>query len=475
MYRLNRHLYLFFYLMLVTSVTFANTQGPIEAKKAREAHEKRALYTHFYQDETVNAYVNEVAQKLVANSDWPDYKFHFFVIDSPDINAFATYGGYIYIYRGLLSHLTSEAQLAAVLAHEIAHVTKRHIARTQTRQRAANVGAFLASIALWNGDIGDAIRLESQASISGFGRELELEADEYGADYLYRSGYDPNAIIEVLSILKDHQTFTQRQARDQGARPTTYHGVFSTHPRNDQRLKDVVKQAGNLPPGEAFVGRTKYREIVNDMVFGPNDNAIRPPGYERYSSKGLGVTFAYPEEWSLKTSGQDILLESADGVEMKLMVSKPEDLSSLAEDMLKARYQIEELASAEGVYPKDQADKEDALMGIAELEAGAKRVAVIKLGVYAYYFESASPGPISEETDQAVVSVIKSFRRAENADFPPSDIKNIYFHRLMPGESFAELAQDKALGRYTEDYLRLINGYYPSGEPQPGTWIKMAK
>ena len=77
----------------------------IDEKKGREAHEALSLYTHFYTDEEVNAYVNEIGQKLVANSDWPDYKFHFFVVDSPGINAFAADGGYIYINRGLLSCL----------------------------------------------------------------------------------------------------------------------------------------------------------------------------------------------------------------------------------------------------------------------------------------------------------------------------------------------------------------------------------
>lgn len=446
------------------------------SEKGREAHEKLALYTHFYTDEKVNAYINEIGQKLVANSDWPDYEFHFFIVDSPDINAFAAVGGYIYINRGLLSYLTSEAQLAAVLAHEIAHVTKRHIARQQTQQRLGNVAAFLASVALWNGDIGEAIRLENAARVSGYGREMELEADEYGASYMYASGYDPNAIIEVLGILKDHETFSIRQVRDQGRQPRTYHGVFATHPRNDQRLRDVVQQAGTLPPGEGFVGRDEYREVVKDMVFGPNDNSTKLPGYERYASQALGVTFSYPEDWSRTAQGQNIFLESKDGVKLQIKVTKPEDITPSAEEFILSEHGVEELVDAEPVYPEEMPlDKEEALMALAKLAGGESRVATIKLGAYAFFFQSLSPSPITEDVDEAVTEIIKSFRRAEPADFPPADIKHIYFQRLKPGETFAELAQDRTLGRYTEDYLRLINGYYPNGEPQPGTWIKMAK
>lgn len=445
-----------------------------EQRIGRKEHEKLSLYTHFYEDAALNEYVNSVGQRLAANSDYPDLEYHFFIVDSPDINAFALPGGYIYINRGLMTYLTSEAQLAAVLSHEIAHVTKRHGTRQRDQRILGNVAAWVATIALWNASIGDAIRLENTARVSGYGREMELEADEYGATYLYRTGYDPQAIIEVLSILKDHQTFTLRKGREQGRAPATYHGVFSTHPRNDQRLADVIQQAGLLPPGEALEGRTEYRKMMDGVVFGDNDKSTSPPGYERYSSKSLGVTMLYPESWTKTTQGQEILLDSGDGTQLQLTVAVPEDSAISAKDQLLQKYQLESLEDVELVY-EEKGTEHDAILAIATTDPGKLRVAAIKVGAYTYFFENITPIPLDKETDVIVKNIIKSFRRAESEDYPPDNIYNVYYHRLAPGETFAELAQSQNLGRYTEDYLRLMNGYYPKGEAQPGTWIKMAK
>lgn len=458
--------------LLLATLSFNLVAETAEERRGREAHEQLSEFTHFYTDEKVNAYVREIGEKLVANSEWADREFHFFIVDSGGINAFAIQGGYVYINRGLLSYLTSEAQLAAVLAHEIAHVTKRHTARQTRQQTLGGVAAFIASLATFNGDIGDAIRLENSVRVSGFGREMELEADEFGASYLYKTGYDPEALVEVLGILKDHQTFSALQSRAAGGSPQTYHGVFASHPRNDQRLREVIDQAGQLPPGEAFVGRTEFRQIIDGIVFGENDNSVRPPGYERYASRGLRVTFAYPDSWQQSISDQTIMLNSDEGIELHINVTRPSDISLPAEELLLSEHQITDLTDAEGVYDEDRAEEDEALMGIEKAEDGDKRVALVKLGANAYFFESQSPSPLSEEADEAIVKVIRSFRPAEPSDFPPSDIKNVTYRQLAPGETFAELAQAQSLGRYTEDFLRLINGYYPQGEAQPGTWIK---
>jgi len=445
-----------------------------EVKLGRKEHEKLLKTTHFYQDEALNAYVNEVGQKLAANSDWTDIDYHFFIIDSPDINAFALPGGYIYINRGLLSYLTSEAQLAGVLAHEIAHVTQHHAIRRRSKQRLGNAAAFVASIATLNNNVGEAIRLENAALVSGYGREMELESDEYGAVYLYRSGYDPEAMIGVLGVLKDHERFSTLKGREAGRAPSTYHGVFSSHPKNDKRLKEVIAQAGELAPGEDFRGRGIYRQMLDGMVFGDNDTTLAAPGYDRYATKSLGVTFVYPESWTRSTENQTIVLTSADGIRLEVNVAKPTDKEAKAEDLLKTKYQVENLGKPKPVYEgKDR--KDEATYALIKTESGNQRVAAIKSGSYEYYFETINPVPLSDDQDDQVISVIKSFRRAESYDFPPDNIYRIYYHRLEPGETFADLAADKAVGRYTEEQLRLINGYYPTGEPEPGTWIKMAR
>ena len=465
-YRLMTVLLVFTALLSASFPSQADSEHP-EVKLGRKMHEKRLGTTPFYQDDALNAYVNEIGQKLAANSNWPDIDYHFFIIDSPDINAFAGPGGYIDIHRGLLSYLNSEAQLAAVLAHEIAHVTHHHVIRRRSKQRIGNAAAILATLATFNTNVGEAIRLENDAMVFGYGREMELEADQYGALYLYRSGYDPAAMLDVLGILKDYERFT----REAGRAPGTYHRVFSTHPTKDKRLREVVAQAKELPPGEDFRGRDVYRKMLDGMVYGDNDTTLAPPGYRRYATESLAVTFVYPEGWNRTTDGGKIVLSEGE-LSIEITVSKPQDTLENAKNRLKSRFQVEKLIKPKAVY---RSRPDEGAYALIDTEQGRKRVAAIKSGSYEYFFEVVSPVPLSDEQDKAVVAMIQSFQPAQSFHFPPDTVHRIFYHRLEPGETFADLAADKALGKYTEQQLRLINGYYPTGEPEPGTWIKMAK
>src|SRR5690606_14493703 len=140
--------------------------------------------------------------------------------------------------RGLITFLTSEAQLAAVLGHEIAHITARHAVRQQTAARSANILGTAVSVAsifaTGTNVLGDTASLFGGALISGYGRDMELEADGLGAQYMHRAGYDPAAILEVIGVLKNHEDFMKLTSN----RGPAYHGLFATHPRNDARLQD---------------------------------------------------------------------------------------------------------------------------------------------------------------------------------------------------------------------------------------------
>ena len=460
-------------ILLFSLIFFALPTLSDEVDTGREEHEKLLQTEHFYKNEELEAYVDEIGQRLAANSDWTDIDYHFFVVDSGDINAFALPGGYIYVNRGLLNYLTSEAQLAAVLAHEIAHVTRHHHVRRSRTNTAGNLAAFMASLITLNSGVGEAVSLWNATRVSGFGRDMELEADEYGAEYLYATGYDPQAMIEVLGILKDHGTFINQVVRGAGGQ-SSYHGIFASHPRGDTRLKEVVAQAGFLPPGEAFVGRDKYREITEGIVFGPSASTNAPPGQARYIHKGLAITFLYPNDWSRNTSGATINVESpASDISLKLEVASITDFDLTAEQMLLAKYSATEIDERD--FLADKYEFEDAMTGFLEIEGNKQRVAAIKLGSNIYYFSSVMPGNAEEEIDAVHLEIMQSFRQASPSDLPPEKEMEVYYRRLEPGETFADLARTSILGSYADQYLRLMNGYYPSGEAQPGTWMKLVR
>ncbi|HED18952.1 MAG TPA: peptidase M48 Ste24p, partial [Gammaproteobacteria bacterium] len=192
-----------------------------------------------YPDPELAAYVDQVGQRIAKVSHRPQLNYHFTVIDTPTVNAFALPGGYIYITRGILAYLNSEAELAAVLGHEIGHVTARHSVRQQSAATATGIAGTVLGAATGVPGSQDLFSVFGKAMLSGYGREQELESDRLGAQYLARSGYDPQAMLEVIGVLKNQEQFEQQRAREEKREARAYHGVFATHPDNDKRLQEV--------------------------------------------------------------------------------------------------------------------------------------------------------------------------------------------------------------------------------------------
>jgi predicted Zn-dependent protease len=156
-----------------------------------------------YDDPALNAYVDGIGKKLAAVSERPNLEWHFRVVDSPVVNAFALPGGYIYVTRGILAVCNSEAQIAGVLGHEIGHVTARHSARQITRSQLAQVGLGLGSIFVEGfSPYGQAASVGLQLLFLKYSRGDETQADELGVRYASRAGYDPREIPATYSALK---------------------------------------------------------------------------------------------------------------------------------------------------------------------------------------------------------------------------------------------------------------------------------
>ena len=164
-----------------------------EKKTVQKNHQEIVKALGLYDDQATQEYVNVVGQRVAKVSDLPAEEFKFFVIDDEAINAFTTGCCNVYINRGLLMNVNSEAELAGVLGHEIGHITARHPARRQTRGVAASLGAMAAAILTGSNAIGQLANIGAQAWMMGYGRENEMEADRLGMKYMTKAGYDPGA------------------------------------------------------------------------------------------------------------------------------------------------------------------------------------------------------------------------------------------------------------------------------------------
>jgi predicted Zn-dependent protease len=192
------------------------------------------------QDAEVVRYINVLGDSLAAVADDRGLHWNFYVVDSKEVNAFAAPGGYIWVNRGLIERTTSLPQLAGVLAHEIGHVTLRHtVQQMQTGQR-ANIGLTLACILTNVCDYGitnTAVQVGGGALFAKFSRDDETEADRAAVQYVTRAGITPEGIPEMFEIL-----LKERESQAAGTQ-----GWFSTHPLEEQRVRDSRAEIAKLP------------------------------------------------------------------------------------------------------------------------------------------------------------------------------------------------------------------------------------
>jgi predicted Zn-dependent protease len=239
-------------------------------------------------DPIIAEYVNRVGQNIVRNSD-AKVPFTIKVLDTEEVNAFALPGGFFFVNSGLILKTETEAELAGVMAHEIAHVAARHGTRQATRGDLMQIGAIAASIALggWTGyAIRQGMGLAIPLGYLQFSQAFEREADYYGLQYMYKSGYDPTAFVDFFEKI---QTLEKKK-------PGTFAKVFSTHPMTDARIKAAQNEIETIlkPKPEYVVTTSEFNDVRNRLSMLHNhrkvDNNMDPtrPTLRRSPGSGNG-------------------------------------------------------------------------------------------------------------------------------------------------------------------------------------------
>ena len=235
----------------------ASMSGSIESevKLGREVAAEVDRQARFVEDPVITEYINRVGQNIVLHSD-SRVPFTIKVIDSDEVNAFALPGGFFYVNKGLILAADNEAELAGVMAHEIAHVAARHAIENQTKVNILGGLATIGSIFIGGGLGGMIFQNVAQlgliASFLKFSRNAETEADRLGVQYLYASGYDPSAMA----------TMFEKLAAKNKKKPGFLSKAFSTHPQPPDRRAASIALVGRFPEREEYVINTSEFQRV---------------------------------------------------------------------------------------------------------------------------------------------------------------------------------------------------------------------
>ncbi len=247
-----------------------------------------------YPDSAIQQYTRAIGLDMATGSERPNLPWSFKVLDDDLINAFAVPGGFIYITRGILAHMNSEAELAAVLGHEIGHVTARHSASQMTRAQLAQIGLGVGMI------FSETVRGVSDAAMAGlqvlflkFGRDDERQSDELGFRYMTQARYDPDGMTDVMQMLNS-------------TRPEGGAGVpnwLSSHPDPGDRVQanEARIAAANTDYSAYTVDRDEFIQLLDNIVFGEDPRQ----GYfigQRFFQPVLAFQLTFPNGWAVQNS-----------------------------------------------------------------------------------------------------------------------------------------------------------------------------
>ena len=438
----------------------------------RTNHPKIIAQYGRYDDESLQVYVQSVGEKLASVSHRPELLYRFTVLDTPMINAFALPGGYVYITRGLMAYLNSEAELAAVLGHEIGHVTARHGVRQQSASQAANIGYTIGSILfpeLRAAPSQDLFNILGGALLSGYGREHELESDGLGAEYLAKAGYDPKAMIDVIRVLKNQETFSAAEAKKQGREVKGYHGLFASHPDNDTRLHEVVASADKYAGAQKTkIGRSDYLTHINGLVFGDSEEqGIRSDRHFYHLTMNFAVEF--PAGWQINNNPASLQSLSPNGDAIVEMRVTDLNLKLSPLEFIKQRLKIDKLKAGEQL----NANGLEGYTGIFKAQDRLARVAVVYLRDQAFvFFGSVKNNKMFSQFDADFVMTAKSLHalRADEKVFAKA--LKLEVVTVGKADNYITWAKDSRISNSPLAQLRLLNGDYPTGELETGELAK---
>jgi len=420
-----------------------------------------------YADPALEAYIASVGQALVPHTHRPKLGYHFAVLDTPVINAFAVPGGYVYVTRGILALMNTEAELAAVIGHELGHVNARHSVRRMSNLMIAQIGLAVGSA------LSDSVaRISGFASVGiqllflKFSRDDEREADDLGVRYARGGGYNPGDMIAFFNSLEKMGDLSGKSALP---------GFLSTHPLTGERIEKVKSL---LAADDSRLARKNeaYLRKVENMVYGedPRQGFIEGNAFHHPE---LRFSFDFPAGWKAQNTPAQVMMASQDGNAAVVLQAEKSAKSlenyanKVAEKIEGRQFLNDQRESIHGftayhqVYQVTQQNREP-------LKA---RLSFVRKGQFIFTFTALSTAGGFNGFEGSFRSIVGSFRELTNPAVLGRQPQRLRLVRSGGAESLQNIFRREGVQKDSWTKLAILNDLDVAAVPAKNGLIKIVK
>lgn len=430
-----------------------------------------------YQNETLHNYINEKGNEMAKVSHRSKLDFHFRIVDSPIVNAFAVPGGYVYFTRGIMAHFNNEAEFAGVLGHEIGHVTARHTVVAQRNATFAQLGLIAGMIA------SPAVAQFAEPLSSGvgllllkFGRDAESQSDQLGVEYSSKIGYDAQEMSEFFG------TLNRLSGGPEGRIPE----FFSTHPDPLNRKETVAQLASEwqqkLALENAKVGRDTYLNMLDGLTYGEDPRQ----GFVENSTfyhPDLKFQMPVPTGWQHQNSPQQFQMAPQDGKAlMFLALAQGEDVVSAANTLIQ-HYALQSVNSSQltihGNTAIEVIGNQVTQEASGEIPAGTPTVKVkmtlIQYGDLIYQLTGVSAFEDFNSYAAQFNGTMSQFKKLTDPEKLNRQPERLGLYKTTQSKSLRDQLTDKGIPNDRLDEWAIVNGMELTDMVSAGTTIKVLK
>ncbi|MBW6533732.1 MAG: M48 family metalloprotease [Mariniphaga sp.] len=426
-----------------------------------------------YQDDQLLQFIQIKGEEMGKLSHRPNLQYHFRILDTPVINAFAVPGGYIYLTRGILAQFNNEAELMGVLGHEMGHITARHTVSNQSKQQLGQlilIGGMIASEEFR--DFAGYAMQGMQLLFLKFSRDNEREADQLGVEYASKIQYDAQKMADFFNVLKK-----MNMASSHGGIPT----FLSTHPDPGDRYNAVTQQASewktNLGYSDWKINETSYLQMIDGMVYGEDPRQGYVDSNVFYHPE-MKFSFPVPAGWKLENSPLQVQMAPEDGRAMMVfMLAQQKSAQEAAEATLQElkltvletkREMVNGLpavaAISQQVSQNQQTGQQQALKVMSYF---------IEYGGQVYVFHGVSSDADFNSFARLFESTMKSFNQLTDASKLNVNPKRIRIKKVQQNGTLAEAFRYFGVPQNKMNELALLNNLELSDLIQSGKLLKI--